>query len=296
MTLRSTLAEQPVLHWSDALASTDNATEQESALRHFSYFFNAAQANTENHKNAIFRLRHAVYCEELQFEPVRETGMEQDEFDYRALHCFINHVASDNLAGTVRLITALNDTDKLPIEHHFENSISTTVLAPHFFERNSICEISRLAVPASIRRRTPLITTKHTPLSYLLNKLETRCCSVVSVALYLIATLMCVHSGRYHAYVMIEPALARILRRVGINFQQIGEVIEFNGKRAPYYVDMRTVTETLKPAYLALREVLAEQLGIGRSTGTVTPINRHRAADIERFEEVYQPTPVPAYA
>ena len=90
--------------------------------------------------------------------------------------------------------------------------------------------------------------------------LERACSKLVAVALYLIAQILCLRAGRVHTYVMIEPALARALRRVGLHFIQIGEPIEFNGIRAPYYLDARTTNATLSPEYLQLRVLLEKQL------------------------------------
>lgn len=243
-----------------------------SALQHFPYFFSARLANSSVQQRAIYQLRHQVYCEELNYEPVRASGLEYDEFDARSIHCFINHTTTTNLAGTVRLITAQKAEDKLPIEYYCANSSSQ--LTPKHFDHSKICEISRLAVPASIRRRSIAVNKAATPMNQLLQKLEAECYSSVAVALYLIATLISVDKGKHHAFVMIEPALARILRRIGIHFQQVGDSINFNGKRAPYYLDMRTVTTTLKPDYLTLHSLLADQLGLKASTKEVTPLSK----------------------
>ncbi|CAM3731266.1 PEP-CTERM/exosortase system-associated acyltransferase [Rheinheimera salexigens] len=260
----STRSEKPSIQ---KLEQSAKHKTSDSVLQHFPYFFNACLATNPVQQRAIYRLRHQIYCEELNFEPVRESGLEHDEFDPRSIHCFINHTKSDSLAGTVRLVTAKNADDKLPIENYCMNSSS--MLSPKHFDHNQICEISRLAVPATIRRRKITLTENATPLNQLLQKLEAECHSSVAVALYLIATLVSVEKGKFHAYVMVEPALARILRRIGIHFQQIGESINFNGKRAPYYLDMRTVSSTLKPDYLALYSLLAQQLGIRLpNTGT----------------------------
>ncbi|MGI5309121.1 PEP-CTERM/exosortase system-associated acyltransferase [Rheinheimera sp. WS51] len=242
-----------------ASSTVTQAVTTQPTLDYFPYFFAAQLATTAAEKQDTFRLRHAVYCEELQFEPISDSGLEQDEFDKRSIHCFIKQLSSNSVAGTVRLITAKNADDNLPIELYCNNTAGN--LSPKYFDHREICEISRLAVPANLRRRIIAKNTNSTPLNTLLEKLETDCYSSIAVALYLIATLISVKAGKHHAYVMIEPALARILRRVGIHFEKIGDCINFNGKRAPYYLDMRTVTTTLKPDYLTLHYLLAKQLG-----------------------------------
>jgi N-acyl amino acid synthase of PEP-CTERM/exosortase system len=219
----------------------------------FPHYFQAMLANTASQKQDIYRLRHKVYCEELGFEPVRPDGLEQDSFDCRSLHASISHNASSKLAGTVRIITAEYDDELLPIEQHFSSQITNTMLAPQNFNRQHICEISRLAVPAEIRYRAKARQNGQ-------SAMESECCKMVAISLYLLATLMCIRTRRVHAYVMVEPALARVLRRVGIQFVQIGNTIDYNGVRAPYYLDMRTTGATLKSGYLQLRNMFESQL------------------------------------
>lgn len=221
-----------------------------SLSHHFPEYFRAVQANTEPLRQATYQLRHQVYCEELQFEPERADALEYDGYDERAMHVAVKHVLSGSLAGTVRIVTSQFKNELLPIEHYFAGNFTNTVLAPANFSRQHICEISRLAVPAAIRCRV----LSGQP------SLERACSKLVAVALYLTAQILCLRAGRIHTYVMIEPALARALRRVGLHFIQIGEPIVFNGIRAPYYLDARTTNTSLSPEYLQLRALLEKQL------------------------------------
>ena len=219
---------------------------------YFPHIFQAQLALTSTQKQRVFQLRHKVYCEEMGFEPLRVDGLETDRYDDRSLHASITHVASGKLAGTVRIISSDNQLELLPIEQHFSDQITHAELAPENFSRQHICEISRLAVPAEVRRQHHRGNACSTT--------EQQCYRQVAVALYLIATQLCLQTHRYHSFVMIEPALARILRRIGIQFVQIGEPINYNGLRAPYYLDMRTTNVTLATEYQHLRARLAQQL------------------------------------
>ena len=42
----------------------------------FSRYFRIQPAFSEELRRNVFRIRHAVYCEELGYEPVREDGLE----------------------------------------------------------------------------------------------------------------------------------------------------------------------------------------------------------------------------
>jgi N-acyl amino acid synthase of PEP-CTERM/exosortase system len=48
---------------------------------------------------------------------------------------------------------------------------------------------------------------------------------------------------------MMEPRLARSLRFVGIPFQQVGPVVEYHGKRAPYYISRHLLMSGLTPGF-----------------------------------------------
>ena len=48
------------------------------------------------------------------------------------------------------------------------------------------------------------------------------------------ATSVCLHLNVKHAYVLMEPKLARRMKAFGIHFNPVGEAIQFNGKRVPY--------------------------------------------------------------
>lgn len=223
------------------------------AIHTFAHYFHSFIAETITQKLEVFRLRHQVYCEELKFEPIHESGLEHDEFDKRSIHVAIANYISAKLVGTVRIITTDNYQQLLPIEESFGTTIKSDKFNPANFNRAHICEISRLAVPEGVRCNV------NQPNS-IFASLDETCCKLVAVALYLLTSIVCQQTERHHCFVMIEPRLARGLRRIGIIFTQIGDVIDFHGLRAPHYIDTRTLDTTLKPQYLMLKDWLAEQV------------------------------------
>ncbi|MDX1538999.1 PEP-CTERM/exosortase system-associated acyltransferase [Arsukibacterium sp.] len=231
--------------------------DNELNLSDFSAYFQASQAISHQQKNTVFRLRHKVYCEELKFEPPRPSGLEQDDFDRRALHCSLADAQSGEIAGTIRLIHCQQEPGPLPIEKYFAGRFTAPHLTPACFPRQHVCEISRLAVAAQFRRRIKDTAAKDLPALSSSSRPFNR---YIAIGLYLMATAMCLEKGYYHGFVTIEPSLARILQRIGINFNQIGEAIDFNGKRAPYYLDARQVVANLQPEYLDLMQRLSSQL------------------------------------
>ncbi|WP_218312889.1 PEP-CTERM/exosortase system-associated acyltransferase [Alteromonas antoniana] len=220
--------------------------------QHFSSYLEPVVATSQSLCEESFKIRHNVYCDELSFEPVRENGMETDEFDAFSRHCLIHHKSSDHFAGTVRVVRPLKQGEQLPIEKYCLNSITNDKLNPAFFERHEVCEISRLAVPKDFRRRqmdkfqgaaTGVINQS----TY--SETELRCFPFIAVGLYFSAAAMVIHNEIKHAYVMMEPRLARSMGFVGIKFEQIGPVIEYHGKRAPYYINQDLLYKTLTPGF-----------------------------------------------
>ena len=242
-----------------SLASNDAKTISE----HFSQYLKPQIADTEQLKHEVYKLRHNVYCEELHFEDVKASHEENDEFDSRAIHCFVRHLGSNALAGTVRLITSGNADELLPIEQFCSHALTDANLHPKDFGRHEICEISRLAVPAAFRKReidkfSGAATGAINEQQY--SETELRCFPYIAICLYLSAAAMSLKTKRFHVFVMMEPRLARSLSFVGIMFRQLGAAIEFHGKRAPYYVDARELKRTLSPGYRKLLHAMEASL------------------------------------
>lgn len=258
------LADKPVIGGVVKKAMASLASNDAKVIsRHFSQYLKPQIATTDELKHEVYQLRHQVYCEELHFEDIKDSYEECDEFDDRAVHCFIRHLSSKKMAGTVRLITTQDQHQPLPLEKFCSHAIDHPELAPSCFPRDSICEMSRLAVPEGFRKRaidkfkgaaTGAINEQ------VFSETELRCFPYIAICLYMAATAMAIRSKRHHVFVMMEPRLARSLTFVGIKFQSIGKLIEFHGKRAPYYIDARELPNTLSSGYVKLLESVEHDL------------------------------------
>lgn len=258
------LADKPIIGGMVKKAMASLASKDAKHIsEHFSKYLKPEVAESDKLKHDVYKLRHKVYCEELNFEDIKETYEECDEFDSRAIHCFVRHLSSGNLAGTVRLITSKTETELLPIEKFCLHSITDKELSPENFKRSEICEISRLAVPQEFRKReidkfssaaTGAINEK------VFSPTELRCFPYIAICLYFSAAAMSFHTQRFHVFVMMEPRLARSLNFVGIMFKPLGKPIDFHGKRAPYYIDSRQLKLTLSPGYIKLLNSIERDL------------------------------------
>lgn len=230
---------------------------------HFGSYLSPVMASSQELREAVFQIRHKVYCEELKFEPKKPNGLEVDEFDDFSRHCLIRHLNSDELAGTVRIVRPLQDNQLLPIEKYCLNSITRHDLNPQNFDRKDICEISRLAVPAQFRRRqmdrfagaaTGVINQQ----AY--SETELRCFPFIAIGLYFAAAATAIESNIAHAFVMMEPRLARSMSFVGIKFEQIGPVVDYHGKRAPYYINRELLMDSLKPGFAVMLNSIRDSI------------------------------------
>jgi len=203
--------------------------------------FECVIANTSEELASCFMARHKVYCEELGFETIQPSRLENDEFDGHSVHCLIRHRFTLEVAGTVRLVVPTKQAHKLPLERLFSS------LAVH--GEDPPCEVSRLAIPKSFRRGTQEPFSK-----------EKLLYGNISIALYLMAAHIFDTLSRRNIYIVTEPRLARSLRLVGFNLEQLGEPVDHRGLRAPYKMCVAQILRDLSPRLKQFYEIIASQL------------------------------------
>lgn len=245
------------------LASMKVSHDANNIAEHFTKFLEPQIAVNKKLQEEAFKIRHTVYCEELAFEEIKEGGQEKDEFDKQSIFSLIKHKPTNNYTSCVRLVQILQKEQLLPIEKYCLDSITDEKLHPRNFNRNEICEISRLAVKADFRRRkTDKFKGSGTgaieETTY--SEVELRCFPFIAIGLYMAAATMAIESGLKHVYVMMEPRLARSMKFVGIKFQPLGAPIEYHGLRAPYYINPEIFLSNLSPGFKHLYKVIENDI------------------------------------
>jgi len=222
----------------------------EEIVRFFFSRYQLVVANDEKDKDVSFKTRHKVYCEEMKFEQTRASSLEVDKYDDRAVNCYIKHLPTGECAGTIRLVLPQHGSGALPLEDKFSDAFSCSSLLPSNLVSEGVCEISRLAVPREFRVRQ--FKTKVLPSEKLAKvkqsknlKFNIEQLPYLSIALYLMATSVCLHLNMSHAYVLMEPKLARRMKAFGIHFNEVGEAISFKGQRVPYRLSPTTMVSEL---------------------------------------------------
>lgn len=213
----------------------------------FSKYFRAVPALNDDLRTIVFRIRHAVYCEELGYEAVRADGLESDSFDARSVHCLLQSVRNDEYVGCVRLVLAApHDPDTLlPFEQRCAETIDRSIVDPLMLDRAKIAEISRLAVIARYRRRQG----EHAvPVGIGAADFGTPAqprFPYIAAGLYLGMIAQARHHGIETLFMLTERRLARQIARLGVDARKIGAPIEHRGTRYPSMMSVQGVIDGL---------------------------------------------------
>lgn len=222
----------------------------------------------EQEKRRAFHLRHDVYCAELHYEPPTDTErqLEYDAFDDSAIHCVVEHNRTGLTVGCMRVVLipvrGNFSNRKLPLLTYGGQSLTHPSLHPDCFPKESICEVSRLAVHPSFRKsRSNIAGVKEKDIHDL--EVEHRSLPV-GLSLFFAATAIVGMAKRQHVFAMMEPRFARLLKISGLKFQRVGDLIDYHGPRAAFYIDQQQAEaemhEELKPLYRHIKQQLAPQL------------------------------------
>lgn len=218
----------------------------------FLSYFDIALARTAAQKSEVYGIRYRVYCEEFGYEPTESfpDHEEKDPFDAASLHAVVTHKGSGLSAGCVRLVSPASPdgSDLLPFEKNCGDSLDRAFVESLNLERDSLCEISRLAVDGTFRRRSGEKITRFGEVEGLdCSQQERRTFSMIAVACFLAATALTNMAGRTNVFAMMEPFLPRLLKRSGIVFRRAGEDIDYHGLRAPYFITTQSALDNMRP-------------------------------------------------
>ena len=231
--------------------------ENNTLIDRFTRHFELLPARDAASRREVLHLRHAVYCEELGYEPPTPSGLEQDEFDAHSSFALVRHRASGRAAGCVRLIRHPGHEGwRFPFERACGARLQDGYMDPA--HRASATEVSRLAVHQDFRRRrgehdspeggapAPESGDRHYPL--------------IAMGLFLAATALILNHGGEQSFVMVEPRLSRLLGSCGLNYTPVGELVEHHGLRGPYRTQRPEMLRYLRPESRALLEHLRDVL------------------------------------
>ena len=225
----------------------------------FHQWFELIPALDDTTLDQVFRIRHDVYCRDLSWEPIRDNGLESDEFDRHSFHCLLRRHGSGESVGCTRLILARPEDPgcPLPFERSCVDVIDRSVADPARLPRRTLGEVSRLAVMNTYRQRKGELS-KSVSLSD--EDFETRGLATrfpfIPVSLYLGAAAIAQRVGIEHVFVLTEPRLAGHFVRIGFDIRAIGGPVEHHGTRVPSLLRSSKVVAGLRPLIRPLYEVI----------------------------------------
>lgn len=234
----------------------------ESYRQHFKIV--PAVSETLRHKH--YRLRHEVYCRDLGFEPVNETGLEIDQFDCHSLHCLIQARASGHFVGGARLVLAnpRQPNMRLPFENTCAATLDYHLIASKMLNRSKVAEISRLVILGRYRRlnRNFTVTFSDSHLHENAPHLRLPC---LPIALYLALLAMAQQAGIETLFLLTERNLASSLEQLGGKLIQVGGPVEHHGTRIPSMLSVSAALRSKNHHVQSLFELIAEEVAIGTS-------------------------------
>ena len=228
----------------------------------YNHWFEIVQATDEALCIEAFRLRYQVYCVENPFEDPTENpdGLETDEFDARSVHSLLIHRPTETVAGCVRLVlpTPTFGTVRLVLPEGGRKSGSLPIhqvcdhpalLDPAVLPPETTAEISRFAISKAFRRRrqdglfpdsieSAVANSIHTP--------DRRLLPHMTLGLLKGVMEMSAEHGITHWCAVLEPALLRLLGRLGLHLTPIGPTVQYHGLRQPAYVDIAELAARTK--------------------------------------------------
>ncbi len=249
------LARQPVLRLSPpGRAHGDNgSTSERDTIGLFKRCLAVVPANSAELLDRAFRLRFQVYCLERGFEEAAAfpDGRERDGEESRSLHSLLLDRANGSAVGTVRLILPRRGCE-LPVF----KLIGAGRLHGAGLPLETTAEVSRFAVAKAFRTRFeagwrtragrgPVAAGGHGPALQLM-----------TFGLIRAVVMMSARSEMTHIVAMMEPALLRLLRRLGIAFHPLGKLVDHHGLRQPGWAVMEHLIASIKECHPELGEII----------------------------------------
>lgn len=230
--------------------------------KNFRQLFEISPALDAASIEAVYRIRHEVYCRDLGWEPVREDGLEIDAYDEHSVHCLLRKRDTGESVGCTRVILPHPDNPyrPLPFELSCAKVLDRTIVDPATMERSSIAEVSRLAVLNFRQRKGENITALSVSDGDFSRRDGVARFPFIPVSLYLSAIAIGQYLDIENLFVLTEPRLAKHFERIGFDIRPVGGSIEHRGTRIPSLLSSSNIVRGLRPTIKPLYEMIEESV------------------------------------
>lgn len=231
---------------------------------HYQKYFYTIKAITPDLLNQAYHVRYQVYCEELKkLSPNSENEFqESDPWDGNAVHSLLVYKDEQKPIGNIRIIIADDCADKkLPIELYYHNEFNFKGSGISSLRDGKTGEVSRMALISQFRRRPSdknyslndnIRENDHENKRFPVNYLP-MCLTFSSISLMLEQALD-------YGIALMEPRLARLLVRFGVELKQVGNPIDHFGMRAPFLIFPEKTYHNLTSEYQSLFDIIRSEL------------------------------------
>jgi len=228
----------------------------------FRNYFKVVPALTDELRDHAYLIRHRVYCEDLKYEPERPDRRERDEYDAQSVHCLVRSVETGEYVGCTRLVlTRPGDPSyPLPFEKTCAQTIDRTIIDPLALPRQTIAEVSRLAIVSEFRRRRG---EQDSPAPISEESFGTQArprFPYLAIGLYLGTIELAALHGIDTLFLLTEPKFVRHLATLGVKIKQIGGAVEHRGTRVPSTRSVPSIVAGLNIIVRPLYDVIAEEV------------------------------------
>lgn len=214
--------------------------------------FEVVPVETAEQLSWAFRLRYQVYCVENPFEEPNPVGLECDEHDAEAVHSLLFDRATRRALGTVRLVLPRlgEKCMGLPIRDVCDHEL--VARDNPILPWGGTAEISRFAISKKMCQRARDRNVASGNFSS--DDHVQRPMPELSLGLMQAVMSMASKNGITHLCAVMEPALLRMVRRLGMDFLSLGPEVNYHGQRQPCYLHIETALCRL---WLTRRDVWA---------------------------------------
>lgn len=229
-----------------------NAPEDVSAI--FNSVFNVELAMSQETLNEVFEIRYQVYCIDRPFEDPNNFAnkREQDAYDPRSAHALIRHRMTGDSAAAVRLVMAGDDPQRCDFPMEAPCLPLMDQRAQEAFaraRRDQVAEISRMAVSRAFRRRLNEDESAAGVSDFASDSDAAdgkRAMPYISLGLFAGILQMSVRHRVTHWMAVMEPAQLRLLKRFGVEFDHVGPVMEYHGRRRPAFTEAASLIDGIR--------------------------------------------------
>lgn len=220
-----------------------------------------------------YKVRHKVYCAELNYEASNSSGIETDEFDHHSTQIVVYSRSAKSSIGCVRLVHGHHEGKNylLPFEHHCKGKLDTRLISMVKESGHKYAEVSRLAIDQDYRhigRKKALKGHKHNKSSFIL------------LSLYLGLQALARQQNVRYLFAIVEPRLLKNLHRHNVAAIQVGPGIDHRGLRVPILIDVEDIEQIIpspvRPIYNLIRRDVGKVMGTkATDISEISPLPLH---------------------